>query len=266
MAEVVLSVAIIARDEERHIGAALESARAVADELIVLLDARTRDRTAAIAQEHGATVHTSLFESFGQLRNQALRCCRGRWVLFLDADERLTPELSAELRALRERERATSQPADDATAVVGYWIPRYNLYFGTPLKGGGWYPDHQLRLLRRDRARYDEARLVHEVAQLDGPTAHLSGHLLHINIESWRELRHKQRRYAIAEAQTLALAGVRAKWRNLVLQPLREINRRLITWQGYRDGRLGWTLAVVMGYYEWVKYVHLKALQRVLVR
>lgn len=266
MDDLWLSVAIIARDEERHIGAALESARPVADELIVLLDARTRDRTAAIAREHGATVHTSWFETFGQLRNQALRCCRGRWVLFLDADERLTPELSAELRALRERECRAAQAEDEACGVVGYWIPRYNLYFGTPLKGGGWYPDDQLRLLRREHAHYDEARLVHEVAQVDGPTARLSGHLLHINIESWRELRHKQRRYAIAEAQTLALAGVRARWRNLVLQPLREIKRRLITWQGYRDGRLGWTLAVVMGYYEWVKYVHLKALQRALVR
>ncbi len=273
MSAAFLSIAVIARDEERHIGAALESAGSIADELIVLLDPRTTDRTAAIAREHGAIVHESAFESFGRQRNIALSHCRGAWVLFLDADERLTPELIAELRSLREREsgiesqesesgqRSNRSPAPDPQlSIAGYWIPRYNLYFGKRLRGGGWYPDRQLRLLRRGYARYDESRLVHEVAELDGATARLRGHLLHINIESWAELREKQRRYAIAEAQTLALEGARARWRNLVLQPLREVRRRFVTWRGYRDGALGLVLALVMGYYELIKYIHLKGL------
>lgn len=253
-AEPVLSVAIIARDEARHIGAALASAATIADELLVVLDPRTSDATARIARQHGAQVHQRRFVSFSQQRNQALALCRGAWVLFLDADERITPELAAELRALRE-------PAEQRCA--GYWLPRHNLYFGRALRGGGWYPDRQLRLLRRGQAHYDESRLVHEFAELDGPAGELGGHLLHINIERWAELREKQRRYALAEAQTLARAGVRAKWRNLLLQPLREIKRRFVTWQGYRDGALGLVLALTMGYYELVKYAHLKGLERI---
>lgn len=271
-----LSVCIIARDEERHIGAALASAAPLADELVVLLDPRTTDRTASIAAEHGARIVRYPFRSFPHQRNVALNRCRGEWLLFLDADERLTAELQHEIRTLLTQDTATrrhgdaetrSHEADDGLISLsqpsGYWIPRYNLYFGRRLRGGGWYPDHQLRLLRRTSARYDEARLVHELVQLDGTTDELHGHLLHINIESWLELRLKQRRYAIADAQTLARNGVRAKWRNFVLQPLREINRRFVTWHGYRDGALGLVLALTMGYYELIKYVHLKALDRV---
>ncbi len=90
---------------------------------------------------------------------------------------------------------------------AGYWIPRHNQFFGRALRGGGWYPDHQLRLLRRDRARYDEARLVHELVRLDGEAGYLHGHLLHLNIEQLGELWRKQTSYALQEAQTLYLAG-----------------------------------------------------------
>ena len=245
-----LSVAIIARDEERYIAEALQSAAPVADELLVLLDARTVDDTAEIARRLGATVAVEPWVSFPHQRNRALELCRGDWVLFLDADERSTPSLLAELRAL-----------NFVTATCdGYWIPRHNLYWGRRLRGGGWYPDRQLRLQRRSAARYDGARLVHELVQLRGPAGELEGHLLHVNIESWTELRRKQRDYAIAEAQTLAASGVRARWRNLLLQPPREVWRRFVSWHGYRDGALGLVLAGVMGYYELIKYVHLKGL------
>ncbi len=254
MSEPFLSVAIIARDEERHIGAALQSAAAIADELVVLLDPRTADRSAEIAAQHGAVVRYHPFSSFSNQRNHALGLCRGAWVLFLDADERLSAELVAELDQWR---------TEGGVNFAGYSMPRYNLYFGRALQGGGWYPDRQLRLLRRTQAHYDEARLVHELVQLDGSAGQLRQHLLHINIEHWAELHEKQRRYAIAEAQTLVRAGRWAKWRNLVLQPAREVWRRFVTWRGYRDGALGLALALTMGYYELVKYVHLKALARV---
>lgn len=254
MPESSLSIAIIARDEARHIADALTSARPIADELIVLVDPRTTDRTAAIAREHGAIVYEYPFVSFPHQRNRALELCKSTWVLFLDADERLTPELREELRAVI----APAQAMD--RSFRGYWIPRYNLYFGRALKGGGWYPDRQLRLLYRTAAHYDETRLVHEFAQIDGAVGELRGHFLHVNVETWSELHEKQRRYALAEAQTLARAGTRAKWLNLLLQPLREVNRRFVTWHGYRDDMLGLLLACTMGYYEWVKYIHLKGL------
>ena len=253
----MISVAIIARDEERHIGEAIRSAGVVAGEVVVLVDTRTVDRTAEVAARAGARVCHEHFRSHAAQRNRALTLCQGSWVLFLDADERLTPELASEIAGLGLGDA-------DEQRYSAYSMPRHNLYWNRRLRGGGWYPDRQLRLLRREAAHYDESRLIHEFAETDGPTGELQEHLLHINIESLRELRNKQRAYALQEAQTLYLHGVRARSHNFVLQPLRELKRRYWTWNGYRDGWLGLFLAVTMSYYELVKYVHLKGLEQAL--
>ncbi|HET9224064.1 MAG TPA: glycosyltransferase family 2 protein [Roseiflexaceae bacterium] len=265
----MLSVAIIARDEEHYLPGALESVRGLADEILLLLDSRTQDRSAAIGRAAGARVLIEPWRGFPAQRNRALGLCAGDWVLFLDADERVTPELGAEIQNLliqddmmtRSQDDKMSQAAD-TLSPAGYWLPRHNQFFGKRLRGGGWYPDHQLRLLRRDRARYDEARLVHELVLLDGPSAYLSGHLLHLNIERLDELWRKQTSYAIQEAQTLQLAGRRARWRNFVGAPLREFQRRYVALGGWRDGALGLFLCATLAYFEWVKFVHLKGLER----
>jgi glycosyltransferase involved in cell wall biosynthesis len=273
----MLSVAIIARDEERHLAGALESVRGLADEVLLLLDSRTTDRSAAIGQTAGARVLAEPWRGFPAQRNRALDLCAGDWVLFLDADERVTPELRAEIQhVLMNRDTMTRwqdnkmcQPSSILSprrlvtlSPVGYWIPRHNQFFGKTLRGGGWYPDHQLRLLRRDRARYDEARLVHELVLLEGPAAYLDHHLLHLNIERLDELWRKQTSYAIQEAQTLHLAGRRARWRNFAGAPLREFHRRYVKLGGWRDGPLGLFLCATLAYFEWVKFAHLKGLER----
>jgi glycosyltransferase involved in cell wall biosynthesis len=268
----MVSVAIIARDEQRHIGAALASVNGLADEVIVLLDSRTSDRTAAISREYGAQVIVEPWRGFAAQRNRALDLCVGDWVLFLDADERVTPELRQEISTIFEQDRETGRRGDkevanqtsrlSPVACVGYWIPRQNQFFSQTLRGGGWYPDHQLRLLRRGHARYDELQLVHEFAQLDGSAGYLSHHLLHLNIERLDELWRKQTSYAIQEAQTLYQAGRRARWRNFVGAPLREFRRRYISLGGYRDGAVGLLLCATLAYFEWVKFVHMKALEQ----
>jgi glycosyltransferase involved in cell wall biosynthesis len=262
----MLSVAIIARDEERHLRGALESARGLADEILLLLDDRTRDRSATIGEAAGARVLVEPWRGFSAQRNRALDVCTGDWVLFLDADERISPDLRAEILQIVDCRLQIiprqSEIYNLQSEIVGYWIPRHNQFFGQTLRGGGWYPDHQLRLLRRDRARYDEARLVHEFAQLDGTAAYLEGHLLHLNIERLDELWRKQTSYAIQEAQTLHLAGRRARWRNFVGAPLREFHRRYVALGGWRDGPLGLFLCATLAYFEWVKFVHLKGLER----
>ncbi len=264
----MLSVAIIARDEERHLAGALESVRGLAGEILVLLDSRTRDRSAEVAREHGARVVAEPWRGFPAQRNRALELCAGDWVLFLDADERVTDDLRQEIRErVKEHVDASASPAHPLTRspaqVVGYWIPRHNQFFGRTLCGGGWYPDHQLRLLRRGRARYDETRLVHELVRLDGPAGYLSGHLLHLNIERLGELWRKQTSYALQEAQTLYLAGGRARWRNFIGAPLREFQRRYVKLGGYRDGALGLFMCAALAYFELVKYAHLKGLDAI---
>lgn len=243
-----LSVAIIARDEERHIGGCLHSIAGLADEIVVLLDNRTTDATASICRAYGAIVHLVPWRGFPAQRNLALQICTGEWVLFIDADEQLTPELAGEIHEL-----LAANPSQ-----AGFWIPRTNLFFGQPLRGGGWYPDYQLRLVRRTAAAYEPERLVHEYAILTGPAGYLEQQLLHHNIEQVDELWRKQREYALVEAQTLFLQGQRTRWRNFLARPLREFGRRYLQLGGWRDGRLGLALCLTMAWFELIKFVHLK--------
>lgn len=276
----MLSVAIIARDEARHIGAAIESVAGLAGEVLVLLDDRTRDGSAAISRERGARVLSEPWRGFPAQRNRALELCQGEWVLFLDADERVTPALTAEIQTLLGQEAATDtneQSMEDrewridaqssilhsrSSNIAGYWIPRYNQFFGRVLRGGGWYPDRQLRLLRRDRAHYDENRLVHEFADLEGEAGTLNGHILHLNIERLGELWQKQSAYALQEAQTLFRGGRRARWRNFLGAPAREFARRYLALGGWRDGAVGLLMCGTLAYFEIVKFAHLKGLER----
>lgn len=247
-----LSVAIIARDEERHIGGCLESIAGVADEVVIVLDARSRDRTEEVGRAHGAHIFVEAWQSYPAQRNRALAHCRGDWVLFVDADERLTPELRHELRTLQLQPGANQQ--ENGQRIGGYWIPRSNQFFGQALRGGGWYPDRQLRLLWRTTAHYPEDRLVHEVASYEGAADTLKGHLLHINIESLGEFWQKQTAYALAEARMLSRAGHRTRWRNFVGSPLREFWRRYVRLGGWRDGPLGFFLCASLAWFEVVKY------------
>lgn len=256
----MLSVAIIARDEERHIRACLESTDGLADEIVVLLDNRSRDRTAAICADYGAHVLIEPWVNFSAQRNRALHLCRGDWVLFVDADERVTHELRHEIAALLRTPRHLSS---DGSPVVGYWIPRHNMFFGKVVYGGGWYPDRQLRLLHRAHAHYDEQQLVHETALLDGAAGQLNHHFLHYNIETLGEFWHKQSVYALAESRTRYRAGRRARWRNFVGAPAREFWRRYITLQGWRDGWLGFFLCGSLAWFEVVSYACLWLIQSI---
>src|SRR5207248_6759761 len=130
---------------------------------------------------------------------QALQLATGRWVFFVDADERVSSALADEIRAAARASEAAL--ADGADAPVGYWVPRHNIIFGRLIRGGGWSPDYQLRLLHHDRAYYDESRLVHELVHLDGAAGHLSERLLHLNYANRAEFTAKQRRYTELEAE-----------------------------------------------------------------
>jgi (heptosyl)LPS beta-1,4-glucosyltransferase len=175
----------------------------------------------------------------------------GEWVFFVDADERATPELAQEVRL------AVGQAGFD-----GWWVPRKNYIFGAWIRHAGWYPDHQLRLLRRAKARYDERREVHELVELDGEAGYLRSHLIHYNYSTVGEFRRKQGSYTDYEARMLLDAGQRAKPWNFLLQPLRQFWWRYVTLQGYKDGWRGLLLSVLMAYYELVRYWRLWRLQR----
>ena len=242
-----LSAAIIARDEARHIAGCINSLVGLADEVVVLLDDRTRDDTVAVGVALGARVISAPWRGFPAQRNHALDVCRAPWVLFIDADERVEPDLATEIRQVIAR----------PSAADGYWIPRHNIFFGQTLRGGGWYPDPQLRLLRRTAARYDEGRLVHEFAQLQGAAGTLHGHLTHHNIEALGEFWRKQTDYALAEARTMASLGRRARARNFVGAPARALWHRYVALGGWRDGPLGMFLCASLAWFELVNFAFL---------
>ena len=169
----------------------------------------------------------------------------------------------SEFRALRHNPFAeiqrtlATQPHED-----GWWIPRRNYFWGHALQASGWWPDHQLRLLRRANAHYDLTQHVHEVATLAGAAGYLTEPMLHLNYDSWREFWRKQQRYAEHEGYKLAERGLRWKPRNMLLQPLRAFHRRFVTWQGWRDGPIGLQLALAMAWWEGVAYWELRRVER----
>ncbi len=245
-----LSTITLARDEERNIAECLRSL-AWADECIVVLDPRTRDRTREVAQAMGARVHERPFVNFAEQHQAALALVSHDWVFSVDADERATPELAAEVRWAME----------DA-GRCGWWVPRHNIIWGRQMRHAGWYPDYQLRLMRRDRARYDLERGVHELVLLDGEAGRLRQPLTHYNYRTVGEFLRKQDQYTTLQAEVLRAEGVRPRWRSLAGQPVREFWRRYVALQGYRDGGHGLLLSVLLAYYTGLSYWRLRRLER----
>jgi (heptosyl)LPS beta-1,4-glucosyltransferase len=233
-----LTAAIIARDEEQLLGGCLESV-GWAQERLVVVDAATRDRTREVARRHGARVEDRPFRDFASQRNAALQLARHDWVLFVDADERVSP-------ALRDEVVATIAAPGDR---VGFWIPRHNHMLGRLVRGGGWYPDYQLRLLKRAAARYRATWVVHEVAELDGRAGVLAHPLEHRSHRSLRAFARTQEQYCPLEAERWLAEHGRPRLRAVVGQPLREFWRRYVRLDGYREGAVGLALSLACAWY-----------------
>ncbi len=232
-----LAAVVLAKDEERHLADCLRMLQ-FADLRAVVTDPGRDNRIAVLARESGAVVLQRPFDDFAGQRNAAMDAVEAEWIFFVDADERIPPELAAEVRrVIVERSEA------------GWWVPRHNFIAGQQVRYGGFYPDYQLRLLRRDRARYDPARPVHEVVLLDGPSGYLQNPMIHYNYDDWPQFHAKQQRYALLEGQMLRQRGVKPWPHKFIRQPLREFWRRYVTLKGYRDGWLGLKLAVLLGFY-----------------
>ncbi len=234
---------MLARDEADFLADCLGSLGWV-DELLVLVDSASKDATPEIARRYAERVELTPWRGFPLQRNLALGLASTDWLLFADADERVPPALAQEVRrAVVER-----------PGIAGFWISRRNIICGQWVRYAGWWPDRQLRLLRRGRARYDESAVVHEVAQLDGPSGVLAEPLVHLNYATLTEFQAKQAVYAKLEARALWERGIRARPHSLVLQPLRELRRRLLELRGYRQGRLGFQLSVLMAVASFTTY------------
>ncbi len=234
-----LTAVILTLNEASHIQDCIQSL-AWADRVLVF-DSHSQDETVALAQAAGAELIQSKFENYAQQRNAALDSLQTDWVFFVDADERGTPELGAEIRQM-----IAERPER------GWYVPRHNYIFGVLTKGAGWFPDHQLRLFKHGCVRYE--RPVHEIAVVDGEVGYLQRPLTHYNYRDIAHFHQTQRSYSSTDARMLYDEGIKPKPRNFILQPLRQFQWRYITLAGYKDGLHGLRLSLLMAYYEWVKY------------
>lgn len=234
-----LTVVILTLNERAHIVDCINSV-GWADRIVVF-DAFSDDGTLHLARDAGAEVLQSTFQNYAQQRNAALDKIRTDWVLFVDADERGTEALGAEIRQLTK-----------IASEAGWYVPRHNYIFGRLTTGAGWFPDFQLRLFRHGLVRYE--RPVHEIAVVDGQIGYLQSPLVHFNYEDVEQFHKKQQRYTDYDADILLQQGIKPKVYTPLAQMLRHFWWRFISLKGYRDGTHGLRLSLYMAYYEWMKY------------
>lgn len=240
-----LSAIVITRNEEANIAACLASL-AFAGEIIVVDNAST-DATPALARAAGAQVHhTPDWPGFGAQKNRALALATKPWVLSIDADERVTPQLRAEIEAVVRAPRAAADAWD---------MPRKSSYCGQYMAHSGWYPDRVTRLFRRGTARFSDD-LVHERLVTQGPTGHLQSDLLHESFPDLESVLQKLDRYSTAGALRMQAEGKGGSLGGAIAHGLWAFVRTYVLRRGFLDGRLGFVLAVSNAegtYYRYLK-------------
>src|SRR3990172_1029152 len=203
---VPVSVVMITKDEERNVRAALDSV-SFADEIVVV-DSFSSDGTVGICRQYTDRVYQEKWRGFSGQKTRAVGLAGNDWVFVLDADERVTPELAAEIRGLME----------DGPDRAGYNCPRRNHFMGREIKFGGWYPDYSVRLFDRRRGLFKE-RAVHEAVELDGEAGYLKNPMLHFTYDGVSDYLSRMDRYASLAAEELRKAGTKAGAADLLLRP-----------------------------------------------
>ena len=245
-----LSACIITRDEADRIRPCIEALR-FCDEIVVV-DAHSSDLTREIATRLGARVIERDWPGYRSQKQFATDAASHDWVLSVDADERVTPALRAELEALR---------AGGFAGACGWTIPRLTEYFGRFLRHGNVWPDRQIRLYDRRAARWVGYE-VHEKIAVTGPVGRLTGHLEHYAYRSFDEHLAKLDRYASLMATQMYAAGHRGGLRHVLLNPFWRLLRGLFIKRGMLDGWRGWLFHLAEAGYVRRKYLRLWALTR----
>ena len=245
-----LSLVIIARDAAHELSDCLASAAFAADAVVV--ESGSTDDTAAVAARCGARVIEHAWEGFGPQKNFAVGQASHDWVLCLDVDERVTPELAAAIAALF----AAGPPA-----AAAYSIARRNRFLGRWLAHGEGYPDWNIRLFDRRRARWSDD-LVHEKVVADGTAARVDGDLLHASAESIDAYIAKQNRYTTVQAEQMHARGERASAGQLVFSPVARFLRFYVFRLGFLDGLAGFAHIAIGAFASFLKYAKLRALQQ----
>ncbi len=224
-----ISVNVIARNEEADIADCLKSARLLADE-VVFVDMESADRTKKIAQELADKIYSHPQTGYVEpARNFGIEKCTGDWVFILDADERITPELAG---LLQEK----ILQVDSGVGAMA--VARKNINFGFWLKRGGWWPDYQVRFIRK-KSFLDWPKEIHSFPKVEGEIINIDTPFVHLAIKDIEEMLERTIRYSEKEANLLFAAGRKTSVFLMIKRMLGEFWRRGIKGQGLLDGPAG---------------------------
>lgn len=247
------SVVILTKDEEKVIKDCLESVKWA--EEIILVDSGSTDKTPQIARKYKAKIIgvSSNKLEYARWRNEGLKAAKGKWVLYVDADERVTPKLKKEIQKIISRRKS------DDTA---YSIPRRNFLLGKELHWGGWYPDYVKRLfLRRNLKKWTGD--LHEEPVFEGLLGKLKNSFIHLQPETIEPMFQKSIRWSKLEAKMLLKAKhPPVVWWRVLRMGLTTLFDRLIKKQGFRDGAEGWIESIYQAFHTIIVYIQLWEMQQ----
>ncbi len=239
-----LSVVIITRNEERNIRACLDSVK-WADEIVVV-DSGSSDGTIAICREYGCKIIEAEWKGFGANKAAGVQAAKNDWILSLDADERVTPELAQKIKEIL----ASDHLAD------GYKIRFRTLYLGRQIRFSDWQNEYHLRLFNRRRGSFNDA-ILHESLNLNGRTEKIKAPIIHNSFPTLAVHLQKIARYGQLAAEQKSAAGKKSGVCGAVLRGLFAFVRIYILKAGFLDGRMGFVLAINNGFAAYMKYLML---------
>ena len=242
-----LSVVVITLNEERNITRCLTSLRFAPKPEVLVVDGQSRDKTVALARKWGAKVFMRPWKGFAAQKNWAFSQCRTDWILSLDADEELTPALC------REIERTM---AEAPAAVEGYFIKRRAFFLGEWIRHCGWWPDAQLRLIRRGMGAFSN-RPVHEGLEVKGGTSGLSEPMNHYTYDTVRQYLKKMNRYSDLSLGEVSQKKRRLWWVYLTFIPFWTFFRMYVLKLGILDGWHGLVVCGLSAFHDFAKYAKL---------
>lgn len=234
-----ISAVISVYNGEDTIEKCLESVKWV-DE-IILVNCSSTDKTVEKAKKYTSKIYTRENNLMLNInKNFGFEKATGEWVLNLDSDEKVSKELALEIKELLK----------DQPKVDGFLIPRKNIIFGKWIEHTGWYPDHQLRLFRKGKGKFEEKH-VHELIKVDGKVSNIKNHIIHDNFRSISQFIEKTYKiYAPNEAENLIKKGYDFNWRDAIKMPVNEFLSRFFAREGYKDGFHGFMLSMLMAFYH----------------
>lgn len=241
-------MAIITKNEESNIRDCLESVK-WADEIVVV-DNGSTDGTQKICQDFQARFYLEEWKGFSSQKNSAIEKTRNEWVLSLDADERVSPELSREIQ----------QALNNNPKFDGYFIVRKNFFLGRWIRHCGWYPDFNLRLFRKSLGRFQQ-REVHEKIEVQGKVGYFEHAMEHNTYHSLDDYFKRMNRYSTLAAREMAREGKRFRLRDAFFRPPFTFFQMYFLRIGFLEGYLGFLLSGLYSFYTFAKYIKLKELQ-----